>query len=257
MRPSFSIKAFSVATGLLLTCATSPAQSAADDLIKKGDVCDVKLQAAEALKYYLPAEKLEPKNARLFVCISRQYRHLMTDAATRDEKLILGGVALTYAQRAAGLAPNDAEAQLAVAITYGKMLPYQGTKDQVAASPLIKKAVDKAIKLDPRNDTAWHILGRWQRVLAGMNPIKRALAPLFYGKLPTATNEAAVACFQKAIEINPNRLMHYVELGIAYAQMGRPDDARRFIAKGLAMPDVEKDDPGTKQRGREVLAKLR
>ncbi len=256
MRLSFSIKAFSVATALLLTCAASRAQSA-DELIKKGDVCDVKLQAAEALKYYLPAEKLEPKNARLFVCISRQYRHLMTDAATRDEKLILGGVALTYAHRAAGLAPNDAEAQLAVAITYGKMLPYQGTKDQVAASPLIKKAVDKALKLDPRNDTAWHILGRWQRVLAGMNPIKRALAPLFYGKLPIGTNEAAVACFEKAIAINPNRLMHYIELGIAYAQMGRSADARRFIAKGLAMPDVEKDDPGTKQRGREVLAKLR
>jgi tetratricopeptide (TPR) repeat protein len=257
MRLSFFIKAFSVATALLLTCAASRAQSAADELIKKGDICDVKLQATEALKYYLPAEKLEPKNARLFVCISRQYRHLMTDAATRDEKLILGGIALTYAQRARALAPNDAEAQLAVAITYGKMLPFQGTKDQVAASPRIKEAADKALKLDPRNDTAWHILGRWQRVLAGMNPIKRALAPLFYGKLPTGTNEAAVACFQKAIEINPNRLMHYIELGIAYAQMGRPDDARRFIAKGLAMPDVEKDDPGTKQRGREVLAKLR
>jgi tetratricopeptide (TPR) repeat protein len=193
MRLFFSIKAFSLAAALLLTCAASRAQSA-DELIKKGDVCDVKLQAAEALKYYLPAEKLEPKNARLFVCISRQYRHLMTDAATRDEKLLLGGIALAYAQRAVALASNDVEAQLAVAITYGKMLPFQGTKDQVEASPRIKEAADKAIKLDPHNDTAWHILGRWQRVLAGVNPIKRALAPLFYGKLPTGTNEAAVAC---------------------------------------------------------------
>jgi tetratricopeptide (TPR) repeat protein len=256
MHLSFSIKAFSVAAALLLTCAASRAQSA-DELIKKGDVCDVNLQASEALKYYLPAEQLEPNNATLFVCISRQYRHLMTDAATRDEKLLLGGIALAYAQRAAALASNNVDAQLAVAITYGKMLPFQGTKQQVEASPRIKEAVDKALKLDPRNDTAWHILGRWQRGLAGLNPIKRALAPLFYGKLPTGTNEAAVACFQKAIEINPNRLMHYVELGITYAQMGRSADARRFIAKGLTMPDVEKDDPGTKQRGREALAKLR
>jgi hypothetical protein len=31
-----------------------------------------------------------------------------------------------------------------------------------------------------------------------------------------------VLCFQKAIEINPNRLMHYIELGQTYAQMGKP-----------------------------------
>jgi hypothetical protein len=33
-------------------------------------------------------------------------------------------------------------------------------------------------------------------------------------------------------------------------------DARRLIDKGLAMPDVEKDDPEIKRRGRETLAKL-
>jgi hypothetical protein len=38
--------------------------------------------------------------------------------------------------------------------------------------------------------------------------------------------------------------------------MGRTDDARRFINKGLAMPNSEKDDPETKERGRETLAKL-
>jgi len=72
-----------------------------------------------------------------------------------------------------------------------------------------------------------------------------------------ATNEDAARCFEKAIELNPNRLMHYIELGRTYAQMGRAADARKFIAKGLAMTDTEKDDPETKNVGREVLAKLR
>ena len=51
--------------------------------------------------------------------------------------------------------------------------------------------------------------------------------------------------------------MHYVELGCIYAELGRIDDARRFITRGLAMPDCDKDDPDMKQRGRETLAKLR
>jgi hypothetical protein len=38
--------------------------------------------------------------------------------------------------------------------------------------------------------------------------------------------------------------------------MGRTDDARNFIKKGLAVQETEKDDPETKREGQEVLAKL-
>ena len=255
MRLSLSIKSCCVATVLLLTCAAGRAQSV-DELIAKGDVFDQKFQAAEALNYYLPAEKLDPKNARVLVRVARQYRHLMQDARVREEKLRLGKKALDFALRAAVLAPNDSEAQLSPAITYGKMLPLQGSKEQVDASPLIKAAAEKALKLDPHNDLAWHVLGRWHEGLAGIGLVKRTLGQLIYGKLPTSTNENAVACFGKAIEINPNSLRHYIELGRTYAQMGESASARRFITKGLAMPNVEKDDPEMKIRGRETLAML-
>ena len=129
MSLSFSIKAFSATIALLLVCATSWAGSA-DDLIKSGDDLDLKLKASEALDFYLAAEKLDPKNASLLVRIARQYRHLMADATTREEKLRLGGIGLDYAQRAAMLAPNDSEAQLSPAISYGKLIPLQGIKEQ-------------------------------------------------------------------------------------------------------------------------------
>jgi tetratricopeptide (TPR) repeat protein len=255
MNLSFSRNAFFGTTALLLTCSTIWAGTA-DDLIKKGDDFDLKLQASEALDFYLAAEKLEPKSASLLLRIARQYRHLMTDATTREEKLSLGGIGLDYALRAAALAPNDSEAQLSPAISYGKMVPLQGLKEQIESARRIKDAVDKAIKLDPHNDLAWNVLGRWNKVLADVNGLKRAVGSLLYGELPTGSNAEAVLCFQKAIEINPNRLMHYIELGQTYAQMGKAADARQLIAKGLAMPDVEKDDPELKRRGRETLAKL-
>jgi hypothetical protein len=99
----------------------------------------------------------------------------MTDASLKRDKLRLGSLALKYSERAAALGPNNAEAQLSVAITYGKMLPFLGSKEQVNASPKIKTAVDKALALDPRSDTAWHVLGRWNRVLAEIGTVKRAL----------------------------------------------------------------------------------
>jgi tetratricopeptide (TPR) repeat protein len=238
-----------------LVCSAVRAETA-EELIAKGDPFDKRYQPKEALEFFLPAEKLEPNNPELLIRIARQYRHLMSDTSSKKEKLRLGHISLGFAQRAATLAPKNAEAQLSPAISYGKMLPYMGSRDQVNASPHIKTAVDRTLQLDPTNDTAWHVLGRWNRVLANIGGVKRVLAKALYGDLPVTTNEAAEKCLLKAIAINPNRLMHYIELARLYAQMGRKDEARRNIQKGLAMPNKDHDDPEMKEIGQELLKKL-
>lgn len=246
----------SMAAALLLSDIAARGESV-EELLKKGQVFDQRFEAAEALRFYLAAEKLEPNNAQVLIRIARQHRHLMADTSSKEEKLRLGRIALEHSLRAAALAPDDAEAQLSVAITLGKMLPFLSSKEQVGASPRIKSAVDKTLRLDPRNDLAWHILGRWHRNLAEIGGVKRALAGALYGSLPKGSNEEAAKALEKAIALNPNRLIHHIELGRIYAQMGRKDEARKFINKGLAMPNVEKDDPEMKERGREVLEKIR
>ncbi len=255
MKLPSTIQAFVAGAALCLTCQTGGAQSAAE-LMATGDISDLTFHATEALKSYLPAEKLDPQNVRLLVRIARQYRHLMTDARTTEEKLRLGGISLTYGLKAAALGPNDSDAQLSPAISYGKMLPFQGQRAQVDAAPRIKAAADKAILLDPLNDSAWHVLGRWHQTLANVSEIKRTLGALLYGKLPVGTNAESVACFNKAIAINPHRLRHFIELGRTYSQMGQIASARRFLIKGLVMPITEKDDTEEKTRGREALARL-
>jgi tetratricopeptide (TPR) repeat protein len=207
------------------TAVTPPAT--VDELITKGAEFDDRFDTKDALQYYDQAEKLDPKNADLLVRIARQYRYMLSDASSKVEKLRLGHIAFGYSERAAAAGPKNPEAQLSIAITLGKMLPYMGSKDQVEATPRIKESVDKALALDPRDDTAWNILGRWNRVLADISGLKRILAGAVYGKLPKGSNEAAEACLKKAIAIDPHRLMHYVELGRVYVQMGRKDDARR------------------------------
>ncbi len=255
MLASFTFRSLAAASLLFLGSAAGQAQTLAEH-VAKGDAADKSFNPALALKSYLVAEKLDPDSVGLLLSIARQYRHLMCDVANVGDKLKYGNISLLYANRAAKLAPNDSDAQLSPAITYGKMLRYEGKGDQVAASPLIKAAADRAIKLNPRNDTAWHVLGRWHQSLANISGARRSIGEVLYGKLPVGTNAEAIACFTKAISLNPGRLRHYIELGRTYAQMENNTDARRYLVKGLKMPNKEKDDYELKALGKEALAGL-
>ena len=250
------MKIFRLITALCALAAAGYAESV-EELLKKGDVHDRKFQPKEALGYYLPAERAEPSNPVVLLRIARQYRHLMPDAHSKWEKLKLGGLALSYAQRAASIAPNNSEAHTSVAISYGKLLPLQGAREQAQGSQKIKDALDRALRLDSANDTALNVLGRWHRILADVSPVKRAFAPLVAGKLPKGSNDEAVRALQKAISINPKRPMHHIELGRVYAQMDRDTEARQAIERGLSLPNMDRDDLEFKAIGRETLASLK
>lgn len=247
---------FTTTTALLFACASVRGE-APDKLLQEAMAHDVKLEAREALAGYLELEKQQPENGDILLRIARQYRHLMADSSSPEEKMKLGNLAISYGRRAAAAAPKCSDAQLSCAISYGKMVPMLGSKEQMAASKLIKAGAEKAIKLDAQNDLAWHILGRWHRNVAGVSGLKKALASVVYSKLPDATNEDAVKCLEKAVQLNPNRLMHRVELGRAYAQAGRTEEACKSLETGLSMPCVEKDDTAMKAAAKETLASIR
>lgn len=240
----------------LLLAATGSGATVAE-LVQEGDGHDQKFHPKEALKYYLPAEQMEPANADILLRIARQYRHQMADAGTIPEKNRLSGLGLTYARRAVALAPRDSEAHLSQAICYAKSLELFNNKEKMDALRQVKTSTDKALSLDSGNDLAWYILGRWYQRVADLGTVKRKVAEFAYGDLPAATNDDAVRCFRKAISINPGRSVYHVDLGITYGAMDQKEDARRSIEKGLALPTKGKDDPETKKRGREVLLLLK
>jgi tetratricopeptide (TPR) repeat protein len=256
---SRSLLHFFLSAAVLVPVATLAGSVApVGSLIAEGQEHARCFREEEALGCFLAAAKLDADNPVLLVAIAREYRHLMSDAKGAQAKVKHAQTALRYALRAAALAPGDAEAQLAPAITYGKLLPYiDDTEQRLETSMSIKAAVDKALALDPQNDIAWHILGRWHRGVAEVRGVKRLLGRLVYGNLPSSTFEDAAACFRKAIELKPDRLMHHVELGCVYQAMGKGAEAKRCIEHGLALAETEKDDPATKQAGRAALARLR
>ena len=255
MKPTIFFVVPSVLFSVFLACGTGFG-APADDLVKQGDIHDLKLNPSEALKFYLPAERIEPKNAGILLRIARQYRHQMADASSVNEKIRLSSLAMDYAGRAAVIAPNDSEAQLSIAICNAKSIELQGNKEKINALRQVKIHADRAITLNSNNDLAWYVLGRWHQRVADMGCVKRKIAEMAYGELPKATNDDAVKCFRKAISLKASRSVYYVDLGITYVSMGNNEDARKYIVKGLTLPSTGKDDPETMRRGKETLRAL-
>jgi tetratricopeptide (TPR) repeat protein len=239
---------------LLMLVSTLHAADLAE-LIVAGDRHDVRFEAEAALVPYLQAEKLAPKDASLLVKISRQYVYRMTSLSEKDQ-LQSCRTAVSYAERAIACAPNECDPHLALAICLGKLTPLLGAKESVATSFKIKQAAETAVRLNPKSDYAWHMLGRWHQALAEIGGVTRALAKVFYGGLPPASHQEALKCFEKAHALNANRLIHAIELGRTHAALGNTKEARRYIEQGLAMKNTEKDDPETKERGRATLENL-
>lgn len=225
-------------------------------LLAQGDAFDAQLDTAHALDSYLKAEKLGSTDASTLNRIARQYALSMNDTHSEAQQRELGEKALAYAKRAVAADPNSAKAQLSAAICYGRLVSLVNTRTKVEYSRLIKEHADLALKLDPTDSYAWHVLGVWNYELAQMGGMTRAIVKLVYGGIPSASNEEAVRLFRKAVELAPQRVSHHAELGRALLAQGDKAGARAEFEKALALPAKEKDDPESKRRAQAALAEL-
>ncbi|HEX4086456.1 MAG TPA: tetratricopeptide repeat protein [Chthoniobacteraceae bacterium] len=247
---------YNVFAALWLALAVVARGDDVNALIKSGDSLDRQLETGKALDVYLSAEKMAPSDADVLRRVAKAYAEMMVDTNSADRKRALGEKALDYATRAVASAPQNAMAQLAEAICYGRLAPLMDNKTKIAYSRLVKEHADKSLSLDPDNDLTYTVLGDWNYELAGLNPVLRAIAGIIYGQVPDASYTEAEKDYEKALQMNPNRLANHVGLGRTYAALGEVGKARQELEQGLSMPNREKDDPFEKAKAREALRKL-
>lgn len=230
--------------------ATEP--SVANDLIQ-GDAEVSKGNLRAALLHFADAEKLDPKSVEVLLRISQQNSDLVATAKTPAEGQKLAQTALTYAQRALALAPQNAKAHLAMAVSYGRLTDFENNKTKLADSRHVKAEAEKAAALDPHEDFAFHVLGMWNYRLANLNAVLKLMAKLIYDGVPDASNEEAVRNFQKAIELAPQRIIHHQELARVYLAMGKRDLARREWQTVIALTAQNGEDEKAQREAKAAL----
>lgn len=177
----------------------------------------------------------------------------------KDQKLMedFYAAAKTYAGTALRVNPNNSESNCVMAIALGRSSLNRSGKEKINTAKEIKKYVDIAIKNDPQNFKAWHVLGRWNYEISNLNGFERAAVKLFYGGIPAASLTESIRAFEKSQSITDGFILNYYEMAKAYKMNNQPDKATAILTKMLTLPNQTEDDPGIKDEGKKLIMQWR
>lgn len=228
----------------LLFTAILFAQDTEKSILSQGDEAFAAFDNLKALNHYSEVIKLNPKNYEANWKVSRAYVDVGETFEDEDKRAEYYKKSEKFARAAIEIDPNGSDGHLYLSIALGRVALDAGAKQRIKMSKEIKKEADLAIKLNPNNDIAYHVLGRWNRKISNLSFIEKGFADLFLGGVPEgASNEAAIKSFEKAIEINPGYVNHYLELGITYEMMDKEKQAIQAFKKCLELgPSSAKDE---------------
>jgi len=229
---------------------------ASGDWIQQGDALDAKFKSSEALAAYQKALLQKPQDPVLLRKIAKQYVEMVLDAPSKQEKLRLAQLGYDTALQAKKIEPNDPEVRLTMAVAASRLAFYSGAGTKLELSKVVKQEATEAIRIRPGYALGWHMLGRWNYEIAGLNPLLKITAEAIYGKMPEASYEEAARCLEKAAQLEQDNALFQAELGRALLAAGRTADARRALQKSLTMPRRTRDDGEAQERARQALGEL-
>ncbi len=242
------------------TFAAAPQAGAqtARDRIALGDHAYADRQAKAALDQYRLALSLEPKNYEALCKASRTEIDLAEALDGGPEHDSLQAAAQRDAQAAIAVKPHDADGHFALARALGRKALSVGTMDRIRFAKLIRVEALEALKYDSLHPGAIHVLGSWNAEVMRVNGLERAFAKRFLGAevFNQASWDEAQRLLEKAVRLDPDRLVHHLDLGVVYADRGNKAKAREQFNLILAAPLREYNDPMYKRKAADHLKKL-
>lgn len=227
--------------------------------VDKGAEAERQLDLREALSCYQSALALDPSSLANMCRVAKQWSDLTYEQGASTDQIVDANMkAIEYADRAILLAPKWAGGYIASCVSRGRLALFSDNKTKVRLAKEAREAACLALELDPSNDLAHHLMGRWHYEMAQINFVVRQLVRLVYGaSLAPGTFTDALSEFQAAVEINPNKLIHRVELGRTYLRLGRKQEALRELAASMELDVDDINAQLEKKEAEELLGKLR
>jgi tetratricopeptide (TPR) repeat protein len=163
-----------------------------------------------------------------------------------------------YARRAVRANPAGAEGHVALAASLGRAAILVGPEEKVRRAGLIRDEALRALAINPRQDEAHHILGRWNAEVMRLPGISRFFAKHFLGAqvFDQASWQRAIHHMEQAVRLAPTRIGHRLALADIYVDAKdrrRAEDQLRMVD---SLPVREAMDTNYKQQAGSIRGRM-
>ena len=177
------------------------------------------------------------------------------DAAVKAQDFAL---AETYARRAIAVNPTGPDGHFHLARALGREALAVGGRKRIRFAKEVRAEALAALAQDSTHPGALHVMGVWNAEVMRLSGIERFIARnlLGGGILGKASWHDAQQYMEKTVALEPKRIVHHLDLGKIYADIGEKAKAREQFEIVLASPNAEYNDPHYKQDAERQLSRL-
>ncbi len=225
-------------TCLVLSFSISNAQ--AEKGSPKIQIADAAVKAKKFNKAYKKYKKIlekssENKHALIGVAYTAAVLGINEQSKIKKEKYFLQS--RDYARKAYALSSMSTDANYMMAMILDKQADLSNATDRMQLAQDIKKHVDYTLRFEKNNSGAYFLLGRSYYLLATLPFDTRST-----DTLPVhASLNKAIESFQKAITLNPKRVLYHYALALAYEEDLRSEEALAAVNQALSLNPTPED----------------
>ncbi|GIL73960.1 hypothetical protein Vretimale_5093 [Volvox reticuliferus] len=221
---------------------TNRAGRQAQRWVEQGEMYERDLKLEEAVRCFEKAAQADPSSPEHLARVSKALSDMSYVPGTPADRAIeLNRRAIEVALEAVTVNPKSSYGHVAACVSRGRLALHMDNRTKVQLARQAQDDVRTALELEPNNDVAHHLLGRWNYEMASVNAVVRTLIQMLYGtSLMAGSYREAALCYETAVRIRPNYLIHRVELGRTYWKLGQLDAAVRELNTAIALdvPDI-------------------
>jgi tetratricopeptide (TPR) repeat protein len=227
-------------------------------LVAEGDSAHAQIQPTVALAFFERAIALDTNYYEALHKAARELVDLGEFGPVPAISKAQYDTALMYGRRAVAVYPQGANGHFAIARVQGRAAQAAGGSKKIHYAKEVRAEALAALKDDSLHAGALHVMGLWNAEVMRLSGFERFFAQnlLGGGILGTASWKSAQSYLEKSVAVDPNRIIHHLDLGMVYADIGKKAQAREQLEMVLSMPVTEYNDPHYKDEAQQKLAKL-
>lgn len=242
---------------LLLWVSSFGRAQSITDLIRQGDQFEKEMKEPAAYQLFREVLKQQPNHLHALIRCSELASRLGKLQTQKTKQMEYYQAALDYATRALKVNASSSDANMVMAIAFGRMVLMRSGGEKISHVRSIKAYAEKSLQFNANNFKALHVLGRWHYEVSNLNMMERAGAKIFFGGIPAATIDSSIYYYEKARALSPGFLLNYLELSKAYYRKGQKGKSIQLLHHLLKLPDAASEDKLVRREANHLLKEWR